>query len=255
MASVNKKTRSLRCLKLWKTFENISALSDVSTTFNAGEITAIIGPNGAGKTTLVNAVTGCVRPDSGRCLLGDNDITGLLPYQIARSGVCRTFQDLRLISQLTVLDNVMLARPTEASPRVLSRIVHGLKRSLVNGTAGALPFLVFVGLQEEASKLAAELSYGQQKLLSLACCLATEAQFLLLDEPIAGLSRDLATRILTLLRSVRDDGRAVVFIEHDIEAVRKVADRVVVMDDGRIIAEGTPKEVLAQRRIMEAYLA
>lgn len=246
----------LRCEALCKSFDGVCALADVSIEFPRASIVAIIGPNGAGKTTLLNTITGFLRPDSGRCCLGDRDITRLAPHRIACLGIARTFQDLRLVQKISVLDNVMLATPGQRGEKLLPAL-FGVRTRRDEGRVReeARRWLRFVGLESEASALAGEISYGQQKLLTLACCLAMRAPILFLDEPVAGVHPELATKILDLLSKLRDEDRLVVFIEHDLEAVRQIADRVIVMDEGRIIADGAPAEVLARPEIMEAYVA
>ena len=236
--------------------DGIHALADVSTEIPFSGITAIIGPNGAGKTTLLNVVTGFLRPDSGHCFLGGHEITGLPPHRIAQLGVARTFQDLRLILQVSVLENVLLARPRQRGERLLGAILHfGVEQEESRNREEAMQLLQYVGLDKMASELAGELSYGQQKLLTLVCCLATEAKVLLLDEPVSGVHPEMASQILSLLRRLRRKGKVIIFIEHDISAVREVADHVMVMDEGKVIAQGTPRDVLERPEIMEAYLA
>jgi len=247
---------ALRCDGLVKTFDGTRALADVSLQFPTLGITAIIGPNGAGKTTLINVLTGFIRPEAGRCFLGKHEISRLAPHRIERFGVARTFQDLRLIQQVTALDNVLLARPNQRGERLLPALFRfGVAAEEARNREEALRLLKFVGLEDKARELAGELSYGEQKLLTLACCLATEARILLLDEPVSGVYPEMASRILDLLRRLRDAGKLITFIEHDIGAVRQIADTVIVMDDGKVIAQGSPAEVLERPEIMEAYLA
>lgn len=247
---------ALRCEALEKTFGGTRALAGINLAFPTSGITAVIGPNGAGKTTLVNILTGFIRPDSGRCFLGKRELTRMAPHRIARLGLARTFQDLRLIQQVSVLDNVMLAHPNQRGERLFYALFRfGVRAEEARNREEAMRLLKFVGLEEKAAELAGELSYGEQKLLTLACCLATEAGTLLLDEPVSGVHPDMALRILDLLRKLRDEGKVIVFIEHDISAVRQVADVVIVMDEGKVIAQGDPQEVLKRPEIMEAYLA
>jgi len=247
---------SLRCEGVTKAFHGILALDGVSLTFPKEGINAIIGPNGAGKTTLINVITGFVQPDSGRCFVEQLDTTHVAAHTIARLGVARTFQDLRLIFHTSVVENVMLARPHQRGETLAGALLRiGVAREERRNREKALDLLQFVGLENETNELAGALSYGQQKLLAVACCLATDARILLLDEPVAGVRPSMATKILDLLRRLRDDGKLIVFIEHDISAVREIADRVIVMDEGRVIAQGLPSEVLEQSDIMEAYLA
>lgn len=246
----------LRCEGLYRSFGGVQALEDVSLELPLSGTVAVIGPNGAGKTTLVNAFTGFIRPDAGRCFMGDEEITDLPPHKIARLGIARTFQDLRLVLQLSALENVLLARPHQRGERLLDALLRIRSRVEAEGDREeARSILDLVGLKQDAQKLAAELSYGQQKLLTLACCMATGAGILLLDEPVAGVYPELASSILDLLKTLAGQGKLVLFIEHDISAVRKVADAVIVMDEGRIIAQGSPADVLERPEILEAYLA
>ncbi|MEK6260395.1 MAG: ABC transporter ATP-binding protein [Planctomycetota bacterium] len=246
---------TLHCHGLRKSFDGTHALADVSLEFPYSGIVAIIGPNGAGKTTLLNVVTGFLRPKSGRVMLGERELTHQPPHRIAQLGVVRTFQNLRLITQETVLANVLLARPNQKGERLLPALFRfGVAAEEAKNREEALRLLRFVGLNEKASELAGELSYGQQKLLSVACCLATEARILLLDEPVAGVQPEMVIQILDLLRELREQGRLVVFIEHDFTAVRQIADAVIAMDEGKIIAYGKPADVLERAEIMEAYI-
>jgi ABC-type branched-subunit amino acid transport system ATPase component len=246
---------SLRCKHLSKSFDGVHALVEVTLEFPSSGIFAIIGPNGAGKTTLLNVLTGFLRPQSGRFFLGERELTHLPPHKIARFGITRTFQDIRLISQVSALENVLLARPNQKGEHILAALLgFGVAAEEVRNRQEAIRWLRFVGLQGVLSELAGELSYGQQKLLTLACCLATNASIILLDEPAAGVHPEMALQILDLLRQLREAGKLIVFIEHDIAFVRQVADLVVVMDDGKIIAQGKPSEVLERPEIIEAYV-
>ena len=247
---------TLRASKLCKSFGGSHALIDVSFEFPASGIIALIGPNGAGKTTLLNILTGFLFPNTGHCWLNQKEITYLPPYRIVQLGMARTFQDLRLIQQISVIENVLLARPHQKGEGLLSAILRfGVAKQEARNYQEALRLLQFVGLEKMMAKLAGELSYGQQKLLSLACCLATEAQVLLLDEPVAGVHPQMISHILTLLRQLRKDGQLIIFIEHDIQAVRQIADLVMVMDAGQIVAQGSPQEILESPEIIEVYLA
>ena len=252
--SVNR-MKTLRCCNLRRHFDGIRALDNVSVTFPASGVVAIIGPNGAGKTTLLNVLTGFLQAEAGLCFLGDRQISGLPPYKIAQLGISRTFQDLRLIEQLSVLENVMLARPDQRGEKLLPALLRvGVAAEEARNRRKAMRFLEFVSLETELSSLAGELSYGQQKLLTLGCCLATEAGVLLLDEPVSGVHPEMAAKIISLLRKLGGEGKLIVFIEHDISAVRQAADVVVVMEDGRVILQGPPNEVLDRPEIMEAYV-
>ena len=172
-----------------------------------------------------------------------------------RLGIARTFQDLRLIQQVTVLENVMLARPRQRGEKLLPALLRfGVAEEERRNRKEAMGLLEVVELAADAAKPAGELSYGQQKLLTIACCVATEARILLLDEPVAGVHPAMVTQILGLLGQLRDEGKLVVFIEHDIAAVRQTADLVIVMDEGKVIAQGPPGEVLDRPEILEAYV-
>jgi branched-chain amino acid transport system ATP-binding protein len=247
--------RPLRCENLSKSFGGVQALANVSLEFPTTGIVAVIGPNGAGKTTLINVATGFLRPNAGRAILGDCELTGLPAHKIARLGIARTFQDLRLISQVTALENVLVARPNQKGEGLLRALFRfGVAVEEAKNREAAMHWLQFVGLEEVAKQPAEQLSYGQQKLLTLACCLATEAAILFLDEPVAGVHPKMIERILGLFRELRSLNKLIIFVEHDIASVREVADFVVVMDHGKIIAEGRPSDVLERPEIIEAYV-
>ena len=241
---------------LGKSFDGVTVLDDVSVRLGPTGIAAIVGPNGAGKTTLLNILTGFIEPDAGQCFVGKQEITRWRAFEVARLGIARTFQELRLIRQISVLDCVMLGCPNQRGDMLLCALLRiGVSREERANRQKAMAILGLVGLAGRASDMAGEQSYGQQKLLSIACCLATEAHIMLFDEPVAGVQPDMVEHILNLLRSLRDTGKLIVFIEHDLAAVRKVADNLIVMDHGCIIAQGAPAEVLERREIMEAYIA
>src|SRR6185369_15883449 len=172
----NSAPTSFRCEGLNKSFDGTRALQDVRLEFPSTGIVAIIGPNGAGKTTLLNLLAGFLRADAGRCFLGRRELTRLAPHRIARLGIARTFQDLRLIALVPVLENVMLARPNQKGERLLSALLRfGVAQEESRNREEAMRWLRFVGLDKMGHEVAGELSYGQQKLLTLACCLATDA--------------------------------------------------------------------------------
>lgn len=247
--------QALRCQRLSKTFGGVRALDGVTLRFPASGVVSIIGPNGAGKTTLLNVITGFLEADEGAVALGERDISALAPHDICRLGVTRSFQDLRLIQHVSALENVLLARPSQRGERLLPAILRvGVASQEADNRREATRLLDFVGLASKKDDLAGELSYGQQKLLALACCLATEGDVMLLDEPVAGVHPDLVDRILGLLVTLGEQGKLIVFIEHDIAAVRRAAEVVIVMDEGRVIARGAPDDVLCRPEIMEAYV-
>jgi len=251
-------SETLSCRGVSMSFNGLSALAGVNLVFPSSGIVSIIGPNGAGKTTLIDILTGFIRPDSGSCFIGQREITHLPPDQIAALGITRTFQHLRCITQTSALENVLLARPRQRGESLLGALFRlGVAEEEKQNREIAKRLLESVGLGHATteSDRAGELSYGQQKLLSLACCLATEAQMLLLDEPIAGVSPKRREQILKLLLTLGNQGMLIIFVEHDISAVKEVADQVIMMDEGKVIAHGVPSEVLARPEIMEAYIA
>lgn len=245
----------LRCANITRSFNGVKALQEVSIEFPRNGITAIIGPNGAGKTTLVNVLTGFLKPEAGSVWLDDKEITGLPPYRIARSGLVRTFQDVRIALEMSVIDNAMLACQRSYPVGVWDRMIPSrVKQHEFTVRDSAQDALRFTHLNDDCSRRAGDLSYGQQKLLSLACCLALNAQTFLLDEPVAGVHPEMAERIIGVLRSLKERGKQIVFIEHDIESVRRLADEVFVLNEGRVIAHGLTAEILTQPQVVEAYL-
>jgi ABC-type branched-subunit amino acid transport system ATPase component len=246
-------TSALRCCAINKSFGGVEALTNVSVAFPDRAVTAIIGPNGAGKSTLIDVITGFTKPDSGACYFGDVPITHWPSDRIARQGIARTFQNVRFAREVSVVENLQLAAATLAEeamlfPKKIDRTTAAQREDEARG------WLELAGLDRVGDRKAGELSYGQQKMLTLICCLCTGRTTLILDEPIAGIHPDLAQKVVTLLRTISGEGRRLVIIEHDIETVRAVADHVVVMDAGRLITEGATKAVLEDPAVMEAYL-
>ena len=244
----------LCCRSISKSFGGTRSLVDVTCTFAPGKVTALIGPNGAGKTTLLNVISGYLRPDSGTVLLGGAPIVGMAPHQIAAMGVGRTFQNLRLPLQMTVLDNVLSA-VTGSKDDSLRRAVLGLPAGrIVEINSFAHDVLAFVDLVEQAHNATGSLSYGQQKLLSVAICVAAGRQTLLLDEPFAGVHPVLIDRIVGKLHFLVAQGYTIVLVEHDLAAVRQVADRTVVLAHGSLIVEGETVGVLESTSVQGTFL-
>lgn len=225
-------------------------LAGVDLSIEAGERHALIGPNGAGKSTLFDVIGGVVRPSSGRVLVGGIDVTGRPPHVIARMGLARSFQTTSVFARMTVLENLRCA------VRCGSARLHGWRRFVGAARevdARARELLDALGLAEAAERPAGTLSYGEQRALDLGIAVAGGATTLLVDEPTAGMNRDEARRAVALLRRV-SEGKALLMIEHDMEAVFGLAERVSVLVQGRIVATGTPEAIRADARVRAAYL-
>lgn len=245
---------TLRAVNISKAFNGVKALDGVSLELAASGVTAIIGPNGAGKTTLIDILTGFQRADSGATYLGDLETTRLSPAWIARMGMVRTFQDVRTVWRESVLENVMLAVSSSREQLFRSLTLRGRRSEERCVRSQALEAICHVGLEDRIGDKASELSYGQRKLLTLARCFAANPKWLILDEPVSGVTPVMTKDILRAIRAITDRGHAVVLIEHDISAVREAANAVVVLDRGRVIASGSAAEVLAREDVLEAYL-
>jgi branched-chain amino acid transport system ATP-binding protein len=239
--------------ELSKSFGGLQALDGVSFTVAERSITALIGPNGAGKTTLFNLVSGFLPPSAGRVRLGGTDVTGLPPHSRAAAGIVRTFQLVKLFTELSVVENVLVGAHTRSTGGLWAALVRPRRREapLVER---ARALLDRVGLADVARRRAGALTYGQQRLLEIARALAASPRLLLLDEPAAGLNREETARLAELLRSLRDEGLTVLVIEHDTAFVMSLAEKIVVLDFGRLIAQGPPAEVQRHPAVLEAYL-
>ena len=246
----------LRIENVTKRFGGLVAVVDVSFDVRPGEVFALIGPNGAGKTTLFNGVTGLFPPTEGRVLFEGRDITGARPHQVASLGIARTFQNIRLFEYMTALDNVLVGQHC----RMRAKLWDGLfstpaaRREERQVRDRAMELLRFVGIDRWAQSYARNLPYGAQRRLEIARALATDPRLLLLDEPAAGFTPQEKVELMSLVRKIIASGITVFLIEHDMKVVMGVSRRIAVLDHGEKIAEGTPEEVRANRRVIEAYL-
>jgi branched-chain amino acid transport system ATP-binding protein len=243
----------LRLEHVTRRFGGLVAVDDVSLAVPGDGITAIIGPNGAGKTTLFNVVSGFTAPSAGRVAFDGADITGQAPEAIARHGLVRTFQLVQLFDDLSVLENVKVGRHLHTTGGLLAALSPRRSgEAAVEATARRL--LDDVGLAAQAQTRAAVLPYGQKRLLEITRALAAEPRLLLLDEPAAGLNREETGRLAALLRRIAAAGTAILLIEHDMGLVMEVADRIAVLDFGRLIAQGSPDEIRRNPDVIAAYL-
>jgi branched-chain amino acid transport system ATP-binding protein len=239
-----------------KRFGGVHALSDVSFTIHRGEIYGLIGPNGAGKTSLFNVLTGIYQPDDGNFVFDGLPLTALKPNEVAERGIARTFQNIRLFANLSALENVMIGRHVRTHANVIGAIFRDSK-TLAEEKAierRAHQLLDYVGIAKRANTLAKHLAYGDQRRLEIARALATEPKLLALDEPAAGMNDTETASLRKLLGAIRRDGTTILLIEHDMKLVMSVCDRVLVLDYGKKIAEGTASVVQKDPKVIAAYL-
>jgi ABC-type branched-subunit amino acid transport system ATPase component len=247
----------LRVDKLSKRFGGLHALRDVSLRAAPRDITAVIGPNGAGKSTLMNAISGFIQPDSGTVRLGDTDITRCKPHEVCRHGVVRTFQNLQMFTDMSVVEAVVTGRTRHMKASMLANLLmtpHAW-RDEREAAEQARAHLLTVGIGAAYwTRRAGDLPYGLQRRVEIARALATEPAFMLLDEPAAGLNDDESAALGDTLRELAATGIGIVLIEHDIELVMNVSRHIFVMDAGAVIAEGTPEAVRSNPDVVKAYL-
>jgi len=239
-----------------KRFGGLQALNDVCLEIQPNEIYGLIGPNGAGKTTFFNVMTGLYQPDSGNFALDGKPYVPNAIYRVVMAGIARTFQNIRLFSEMTVLENVMVGQHMRTKSGILGAIFRSpsfkAEERQIKQRAQAL--LDYVGIGNRAHALAKTLSYGDQRRLEIARALATKPKLLALDEPAAGMNATEKLQLRTLIERIRADGMSVLLIEHDVRLVMGLCDKVTVLDYGKVIAQGTPTEVQKDEKVITAYL-
>jgi branched-chain amino acid transport system ATP-binding protein len=246
----------LETRELSKTFGGLKAVQKIDLRVEPNRIVSVIGPNGAGKTTFFNCLSGIYKPDGGGIWLGDDEITGMAPHQISRRGMSRTFQNIRLFPEMTVLSNVLVAQFQHRSVSPLPLLARTRKfcEQEKQNEEEARGFLEFVGLARYADSISSSLAYGLQRRLEIARALATKPRILLLDEPAAGMNPQETVEMVGLISRIRERGLAVLLIEHHMKVVMSISDEILVLDHGIPISHGTPEKVRNDPQVIKAYL-
>ena len=246
----------LETQELSRHYGGVIALSQVAIEIHPGQISSLIGPNGAGKTTLFNCVTGLDTPTLGKVNFLGKPITGLRPDEVTQLGIARTFQNIRLFSELTVLDNVKIGRHSRTNSNFIGAVFHTRRQQKEESeiTEYAVEMLNFVGLADVSHQTAGNLSYGDQRRVEIARALATKPLLILLDEPAAGMNPLETQELISLIYTIREQGISVLLIEHDMKLVMQISDWVTVLDHGEKISDGEPTDVQNDERVIAAYL-
>lgn len=236
-------------------FGGLRALRDCSFTIDRGKITCLVGPNGAGKTTIFNVITGFLRPNEGHVSYQGRSLDGLQPQAIVAAGIARTFQNLRLFVDLTALDNVLVGLPAQAGEEPVGAILRPFHTARAQRRQRGLAreTLAHVGLADRAGEYVRNLSYGEQKLLTIARLLATGAELLLLDEPASGLSAGALDAVMALLRRLQSEGKTLLVVEHNTRVVQQIADDVLFLHQGHLMAQGAPDRIISDPALAEIY--
>jgi branched-chain amino acid transport system ATP-binding protein len=237
-------------------FGGVRAVDKVDLTVKQNQILGIIGPNGSGKTTFFNILTGIYRPTAGRFIFGGKDITGWPSHKIVRTGIARTFQNIRLFGNMSLVENVLVGEHINLTATLVGALLRtpGQRKDEKRAQERAEELLEFVGLGEKKKEYAANLAYGEQRRLELARAMATEPKLLLLDEPTAGMNPSEASQVMSLIHDIRELGVTIVLIEHNMQVMMGTAEWIVALDAGAKIAEGTPKEIQYNEKVIDAYL-
>ena len=240
-----------------KNFGGVRAIDNFSVTLEPGKIHGLIGPNGAGKTTIFNNITGIYAPNSGKIIFNGTDITGSAPHRVAQLGIGRTFQNIRLFSNLSVLSNVVIASNLDATYNLADAMfkTKKYKEREKHLEEKAMDLLEVVGLADKANEQASSLPYGHQRKLEIARAMALDPKLLLLDEPAAGMNPQETLELADFIKEIRSQfHKTVLLIEHHMDLVMGIADRIYVLDFGKLIAKGTPEEIQNNERVIDAYL-